>query len=248
MPSLNLFPARVFIGKADSNGNVLMTVEFARAMSDLLERVGGTDGMSNNDLAVLESFSSPLPAVADLARQVEDLRQQIELMNQPVAQTYGPDFEIDYMFAQPPTDWEHPGKLGEQKPNTAKITVLNVDPANVGVVGFPALYFGTDTTTGLYRSGADQVALTVAGVNLVTWSSTGAQYTQSVTTNEQLVSTIATGTAPLSVASTTLVTNLHAEVADQLSSPTAFPADATDLASVITLANALKAAGISKGL
>ena len=59
--SLNLFPARVAIGKvAAGNGqslDVIMTSEFARALTDLFERVGGADGMSNDDLALLGSFS-----------------------------------------------------------------------------------------------------------------------------------------------------------------------------------------------
>ncbi|MGA8029612.1 MAG: tail fiber domain-containing protein [Bryobacteraceae bacterium] len=45
----------------------------------------------------------------------------------------------------------------------------------------------------------------------------GETYTGNVTTNDQLVSTVATGTAPLSVASTTQVANLNASLLDGLS-------------------------------
>lgn len=80
--SLNLFPARVPIGRATISGqsvDVLMTPEFSRALSDLLERVGGTSSPSLttvvnnlgdvtnivNDISGSESFSG-MPAV-DLA-------------------------------------------------------------------------------------------------------------------------------------------------------------------------------------
>lgn len=57
MSSLNLFPVRVPIGKAiDSAGkscDVLMTMEFARALSNLLLRVGGNDGLPVGDIEEL---------------------------------------------------------------------------------------------------------------------------------------------------------------------------------------------------
>lgn len=59
------------------------------------------------------------------------------------------------------------------------------------------------------------------------------------------------GVALVAVTNVAQVPNLYASraaKADALNSPTVFPAAATDLASVITLANALRAAAISKGL
>jgi hypothetical protein len=64
----------------------------------------------------------------------------------------------------------------------------------------------------------------------------------------QITSTVATGTAPFVVASTTLVPNLHVATADSLGTPGAYPADATDLPSVIALANYIKSRNISKGV
>ena len=53
--ALSIFPVRVPIGKAGSPDcrqlDVLMTPEFARALSSLLERVGGPDGVSTTELA-----------------------------------------------------------------------------------------------------------------------------------------------------------------------------------------------------
>lgn len=87
-----------------------------------------------------------------------------------------------------------------------------------------------------------------------------------VTVSGPITSTVATGTSPLAITSTTIVDNLyvaraanadHASTADfatnaaiagGLDSPSSFPADATDLASACALANALKVAAEAKGL
>lgn len=86
---------------------------------------------------------------------------------------------------------------------------------------------------------------------------------------DQITSTLPDGLPPLVVISTALVENLYAAraaladeanhaltanyadsagTADVLSAPTTYPADASDLPTVIALANALKAAALSKGL
>lgn len=87
-----------------------------------------------------------------------------------------------------------------------------------------------------------------------------------VEASDQITSTVADGTPPLVVDSMTLVENLYvaravladtatlaltanyATTAGELDNPTTFPPNATDLSSVITLANALRAAAIDKGL
>lgn len=75
-----------------------------------------------------------------------------------------------------------------------------------------------------------------------------------------LTSTVADGTPPLSVASTTLVNNLYvarskladtatkADTASSLGTAGTYPADATDLPSAITLVNYIKSRNISKGV
>jgi hypothetical protein len=76
----------------------------------------------------------------------------------------------------------------------------------------------------------------------------------------QITSTVATGTPPMSVTSITKVSNLyvdraaladnatHANAADSLGTAGSYPADATDLASTITLVNYIKSRNISKGV
>jgi hypothetical protein len=96
----------------------------------------------------------------------------------------------------------------------------------------PRTYLGTIST-----QNHDAVEITGGTAALSTLSASG-----------QITSTVADGTPPLVVASKTLVTNLHAERADSLGNASAYPANATDLASCIALANALKAANTAKGV
>ena len=107
MGILNLFPIRVPIGSViDGNGttrDVLMTPEFARALTDVLQRIGGPSGLGSDDIALLCSFgSTPIDlaaqaseaaqsAPADLTAQVSAMRAEIsDLRNQlDTAQGYG---------------------------------------------------------------------------------------------------------------------------------------------------------------
>jgi hypothetical protein len=138
------------------------------------------------------------------------------------------------------------GTIASQNADEVEITGGLIG-LSAGTVAAPSFYL-VDSGTGLYRVGANSWGMSIAGVNLVTYSSTSAAFTQNVSTTKQLISTIATGTAPLVVTSTTLVPNLHAAVADSLGTAAAYPANATDLATVITLANFIKSANIAKGV
>ena len=106
---------------------------------------------------------------------------------------------------------------------------------------------------------ADQVEITggaVDGTTIGQTTAAAAKFT-TVDASGQITSTVATGAAPLVIASTTKVPNLHVEratsadtaaEADKLTKPTNFPPAATDAASTQTLVNALRTAAIAKGL
>lgn len=100
---------------------------------------------------------------------------------------------------------------------------------------------------------ADSVEITggtVDGTPIGSTTAAAGKFT-TLAASGQITSTVADGTAPLVVASTTRVPNLNAAsagTADSLTSPTTYPANATDLPTVIALANALKAANIAKGV
>lgn len=212
MPSLSLFPARCAIGTVKqpdgTEVEVFMTPEFFRAMSDLLERVGGENGLGNDELAELGLLKPEVTTLMDLQRQVAELKQVITKATQTMTATRNSYAEIRYLFTAPKVDWGRPGKIGLWRPSSIRATTLQVSGAAT---------FATASYTG-------QVTSTVAGV------------------------------PPFIVASAFKVVNLYADraaladTATILTVPTAFPANATDLPTVITLANALKAAGIAKGL
>lgn len=147
MSTLNLFPIRVPIGTVkDSSGqerDVLMTPEFSRALSALLNRVGGSDGTSSADieaLAIEALMPSPViqpdvfPAadtialaqeVAALRRQVQGLAQQLATASPATAKQ---DDAMAYaMFGTQSAqvmNWARPGKIGSAVPNSGAFTTL----------------------------------------------------------------------------------------------------------------------------
>jgi hypothetical protein len=109
----------------------------------------------------------------------------------------------------------------------------------------PRAHLGT-----ISAQNADSVEVsggTIDGTTIGVNTAAAAKFT-TVAATGQITSTIATGTAPLVIASTTLVSNLHAAQADSLGTAGTYPADATDLASAITLVNYIKSRNMSKGV
>lgn len=105
------------------------------------------------------------------------------------------------------------GTISSQNAESVDITGGTIG-LDAGTVGAPSLYFGGDITTGVYRIALDNLGLSIAGVKLADFSATAAAFTQNVSTTKQLISTLAIGTAPLVVTSTTKVTNLNADLLD----------------------------------
>lgn len=202
MSTLNLFPARVPIGLVQPDGTVLMTPEFSRAMRALNVRLGGPDGMGSDDLAILASVVSQTNAtqtqaiedigavespdwsgqVAALLAEVQDLRNQANQVIQLQAELA----EIRKELAGQAL------ALGEQQLR-AELAEVRKTLEGVALLA---------TFRDPYR-----VDLTRPGPIGSLTASTGAFTTLSAT--GQITSTLATGTAPFSVASTTVVPNLN---------------------------------------
>lgn len=126
---LNLFPARAAIGQADASGKVYMTPEFSRALGQLLVRVGGPDGMSNDDLA-LEVQQSDAAVLARHQALLSELVLQVATLTSNLAAVDGmrkqlEALELAGVNVGAPTDWEHPGKIGAAKANSASFTSIN---------------------------------------------------------------------------------------------------------------------------
>lgn len=214
------------------------------AFEQVLEGVGTTlpttiDEANANAGIAIAAAQSALSVLADIAGSLERL-----LMAPARADAVDPDDTAARLQV---------GTLAAQNHDAVDITGGRIG-LDAGIVGAPSFYLAGEDTTGLYRIAANSWAMSIAGVKLFTLSGLAAAFEQNVSTTKQFVSTAAIGTAPLVVTSTTVVPNLYvaraanADAAAVLSSPTTFPAAATDLPTVITLANALRAAAIAKGL
>lgn len=87
MPSkLNIFPARVAIGQLQPDGTVLMTLEFSRALSDLMVRVGGPSAMTVDELAALAESEVATGMIQALRAEVTALRAELETTQAALAQ------------------------------------------------------------------------------------------------------------------------------------------------------------------
>jgi len=150
MSSLSLFPARVPIGTVQLDGTVLMTPEFVRAMRALSERLGGPEGMGNDDLAILASTvaaSSSAQAggiedigataspdlsghVSALQAEISELRaqvNQVDLLRAELAEMRKAmeGIEIQATCRDPGrVDWERPGKIGALTANSGAFTTV----------------------------------------------------------------------------------------------------------------------------
>lgn len=126
---LNLFPARAALGRVDAAGNVYASLEFSRALAALLVRVGGPMGTDLGeialDVATLANASGSVLAarMSDLDRHLAQAVQLVahlaELRKQVAA------LEVALVQVAPPTDWEHPGKIGARKASTGQFTTVN---------------------------------------------------------------------------------------------------------------------------
>jgi hypothetical protein len=140
---------------------------------------------------------------------------------------------------------------------------------NAGTASAPSLHFGGDSNTGLYYAGPGYLAITVAAARILEMSTGLMKAFGTLAATGQIVTEAPEGTPPFSVSSDTLVDTLYvaraaesdhaqnantanyatdAGTAEQLADPSTFPTAATDLPTVIALANALRSAAITKGL
>jgi hypothetical protein len=109
-----------------------MTQELARALAALMVRVGGPSAMSLDDMLML--FSSDVSSAATSAaavRAASDVAVQQAANPQLAARIAVLERRIEDLArllnstGPAPVDWEHPGRLGDKTPNTARVTTLN---------------------------------------------------------------------------------------------------------------------------
>lgn len=155
MATLNLFPARAPIGTVTVDGvesSVMMTPEFFRALTDLLNRVGGPTGVSNTTLEVLSSTAENQPvdltpfadiaiyqtpdqgaSIAQALQQIAD--QAAQLLAESRAMLTETNKAIESLAVQVGytdpyrVNWERPGTIGSLTKNSGAFTILTASSA-----------------------------------------------------------------------------------------------------------------------
>jgi len=185
---LNLFPARVPFGRwTDADGNsydVLMTPEFSRALADLFERVGGPIADSNTDLSIISSTQDAPADFGHIIRQVADLQRVVGLLEAQRAENGVLRNRVNDLEQ---TLAQVPAVFADLRKRVADIEREVVSVAPPTDWAHPRAIGAGTPAAGTFTN---------------------------LTYSEQLTSTVATGTAPMVVSSTTKVANLNADLLD----------------------------------
>lgn len=214
MPNITSIPAPRVPFVDDRTG--LISREWYRFMLNLFTLTGsGTSDLTITDLAIAPNPVDPFTVLgsaieqSQLASIAAQYSQFLDIVGvAPVAQTQMPLFD----------DLTPRAELGTMAAqNAEKVAITGGTIAGITFGGFPAgtvaapsLYWTTDTATGFYRIGANNIGYSYNGVKLLDFSSLLLGVTGGVSVTTQFTSSVATGTPPLVVASTTNVANLNA--------------------------------------
>ena len=214
MPNITSIPAPRVPFVDDRTG--LISREWYRFMLNLFTLTGsGTSDLTITDLAIAPNPVDPSTVLgsaieqSQLASIAAQYSQFLDIVGvAPVAQAQMPLFD----------DLTPRAELGTMaSQNAEKVAITGGTIAGItfggfpaGTVSLPSLYWGTDTATGFYRIGLNNIGYSYNGTKLLDLSATLLGVTGGVSVTTQFTSSVATGTPPLVVASTTNVANLNA--------------------------------------
>ena len=214
MPNITSIPAPRVPFVDDRTG--LISREWYRFMLNLFTLTGsGTSDLTITDLAIAPNPVDPSTVLgsaieqSQLASITAQYSQFLDIVGvAPVAQVQMPLFD----------DLTPRAELGTMaSQNAANVNITGGTIAGItfggfpaGTVSLPSLYWTTDTATGFYRIGANNIGYSYNGTKLLDFGSELLAITGGLSVTKQITSTLATGTAPLVVASTTNVANLNA--------------------------------------
>ena len=214
MPNITSIPAPRVPFVDDRTG--LISREWYRFMLNLLTLTGsGASDLTITDLAIAPNPVDPFTVLgsaieqSQLASITAQYSQFLDIVGvAPVAQVQMPLFD----------DLTPRAELGTMAAqNAANVNITGGTIAGItfggfpaGTVSLPSLYWTTDTATGFYRIGANNIGYSYNGTKLLDLSATLLGVTGGVSVTTQFTSSVATGTPPLVVASTTNVANLNA--------------------------------------
>lgn len=187
--TLNLFPSRVEIGQwtdpaTQKPVKVYMSTPFERALRDLFIRVGGPIADSNSDLSVISATQDAPPDYGSVLRQVAQLQQEFALQQSLVAENSALRGRLADVERMLA---EVPAVIGELRKRVADLERSTISVPPLTDWEHPGNIGAKTAKTGTFT------ALTYSG---------------------QLTSTVATGTAPMVVTSTTKVANLNVDLLD----------------------------------
>lgn len=214
MPNITSIPAPRVPFVDDRTG--LISREWYRFMLNLFTLTGsGASDLTITDLAIAPNPVDPSTVLgsaieqSQLASITAQYSQFLDIVGvAPVAQVQMPLFD----------DLTPRAELGTMAAqNAANVNITGGTIAGItfggfpaGTVSLPSLYWTTDTATGFYRIGANNIGYSYNGTKLLDFGSELLAITGGLSVTKQITSTLATGTAPLVVASTTNVANLNA--------------------------------------
>ena len=214
MPNITSIPAPRVPFVDDRTG--LISREWYRFMLNLFTLTGsGTSDLTITDLAIAPNPVDPSTVLgsaieqSQLASITAQYSQFLDIVGvAPVAQVHMPLFD----------DLTPRAELGTMAAqNAANVNITGGTIAGItfggfpaGTVSLPSLYWTTDTATGFYRIGANNIGYSYNGTKLLDFGSELLAITGGLSVTKQITSALATGTAPLVVASTTNVANLNA--------------------------------------
>ena len=214
MPNITSIPAPRVPFVDDRTG--LISREWYRFMLNLFTLTGsGTSDLTITDLAIAPNPVDPSTVLgsaieqSQLASITAQYSQFLDIVGvAPVAQVQMPLFDDLTPRAEL-------GTMAAQNADNVRITGgtvagLSFGGFPAGTVAAPSLYWTTDTATGFYRIGANNIGYSYNGTKLLDFGSELLAITGGLSVTKQITSTLATGTAPLVVASTTNVANLNA--------------------------------------
>ncbi len=227
MPNITSIPAPRVPFVDDRTG--LISREWYRFMLNLFTLTGsGTSDLTITDLAIAPNPVDPSTVLgsaieqSQLASITAQYSQFLDIVGvAPVAQVQMPLFDDltprieTQSFPDDLTPRDELGTMAAQ--NAEKVAITGGTIAGItfggfpaGTVSLPSLYWGTDTATGFYRIGLNNIGYSYNGTKLLDLSATLLGVTGGVSVTTQFTSSVATGTPPLVVASTTNVANLNA--------------------------------------
>jgi len=166
-------------------------------------------------------FQEPslIATVAELAKTVADLKLQIEALESNTAEVakvknFCQELDISYSFAMAKNayvDWEHPGRIGYATANSGAFTTISATGqiTSTLVTGTAPLVIASTTNVANLNASSLSGA-TFAAPGAIGGGTPGTGAFTTLSTTGQFTSTLAVGTAPFVITSTTNVANLNA--------------------------------------